>query len=112
MIEDKTIKLGYGTIVISGNEISKTLTFTSIAIPIALGETDVSDCVAIDSVSFDYGVDFYTLERELNLVTAENCYINFRGHILDFSNFSPKSVNTLKMILNALIYGDIRCLAC
>lgn len=115
MIIEKTIKFGYGTVLIGSCSLSKLMTFQHIQPPKPIGDlkdVDLSDVIVLEEVEFEYQSDMRTLRTELDSLPEENLFLEFRGYILDFSNYNEESVNMLRRSLNQVINGWQLGLAC
>lgn len=111
MIKKREILFGYGTIAAHGNVVSKTLSFKSIQPPKEVGIEIKDHCGVLEEVLFKYGEDMKLLYGQVKSLTKENNQIEFRGYILDFSNFNEKSVAVVRKAISNVIYGWQMCLA-
>ena len=96
MIIGNTIKFGYGDVVIHTNRTGY-IKFTNIKPPLECGTSITSD------MSIEYGISITIYEDEIlelyNLVKAvseDNAIVEYKGYILDFSNYNEKSVEIVK----------------
>lgn len=111
MIKENRIIFGYGTVMIGSNH--GILSFTWIKPPKEIGDpVNVDEVECIAELTFDFKEDFLKLKTDISKINSENSIINFRGCVLDFSNYNEKSVEALKIHLSVVINNMIICLAC
>lgn len=116
MIIQKTVKFGYGTILVGANRDSRELTLEYVEPPVAVGtkvrKEDLVGSVSHGKISFKYGKDMRTLQEDLKQVSAENPLVQFREYTFDFTNFNPSSVKSVQDMLIKAIMGNTLPLAC
>ena len=116
MIENNTIKFGYGTILIGSNQLTRTVLLQHIAPPKEIGKDltkeDIADIVVINEIEFKYERDMNEFYNELIKINENNTQLEFRGYKLDFSKYNEGSVKTLKQAVKRTISGCTIALAC
>lgn len=114
MITNKIIKFGYGTVLTTGNELSRVLFFQHIAPPKVIGEIikDSDSYSVIGTLKFEYSDDMKILFENLNNIHEFNFLINFRDYTLDFTNYNEKSIEVVKRAVSRVIIGFQLSLAC
>lgn len=115
MIEDNIIKFGYGTILVESNSFCKILIIKHIQPPVEIGnyltEKEEKDLELIQNIEFRYATDMKILYQQLLELEQYNYRLLFRGYVLDFTNYNPKSVDVFKKGLKKVIDGWIMALA-
>lgn len=111
MIRENRIIFGYGS-VLTGRD--GALTFEYIQPSAIVGESvKISEYEVLDRVRITVDRDFFVLRDRLKELTPSESNIEFRGYILDFSNFNLKSIEIVLKAVNSLIFEYYnRSLAC
>lgn len=116
MFVDNMILFGYGTVSVGVNVDFRELTLEYTKPPSPVGTKITNEEYKAKSkhgkVVFKYGKDMKELLEDLKQVTAENPIIEFREHVLDFSNFNHKSVIIVREKLIKAMTGNTLILAC
>lgn len=110
MIIGNVIKLGYGDVVVSSCGLGY-MDFTNIKPPLEIGSTIRKD------IDIEYGLrikiyedndwELYDLIKTVNI---NNRIVEYKGYVLDFSNYNEESVRIVKD--KAYNTVNIRALAC
>lgn len=114
-IENKII-FGKGTIAVSSDTTFRSLILEYLEPPSPVGSEITKDeyekKTTLGKKIFTYRDDMNDLMNELKEVSSENPIIEFRGYLLDFSNFNPDSVRIVKEHLKKAIMGNPLTWAC
>lgn len=118
MIEGKTIKFGYGDIIVSSRACSASLVFTYVKPPFEIGysltEEDYHNSELLDSIEIKF-LDLNKASKFKSLldnIDEKNTIIEFDNYIFDFSNYNKESVNVVKRGHERLITSLLMCYAC
>ncbi|PAD70669.1 hypothetical protein CHH83_02365 [Bacillus sp. 7586-K] len=115
MIQNKVLKFGYGTIVVTSSDFFRTVEFKYIHPPKPIGEIkekDLNEIVILDKVVFKYDSDMNLFYKELLNVTPENSILNFRGYTFDFTNYNEESLKVVIKGFKTAVMGFLLALAC
>lgn len=114
MFKDKTIKFGYGTVLVNSDEYFREVTLKYIKPPKEVGEIilDNKSFTVLDEIVFEFGKDMLLFYEELKQITPENTVLEFRGYKFDFSNYNEKSVEVVLRGFKRAIQGFLLALAC
>ena len=114
MIENKVLKFGYGSIMVGQCDFTRTLKLSHIIPPLEVGQSvKESDNVTIlETIEFKFENDMVDLLLKLTEIEEGSKQVEFRGYLLDFTNYNVESVNVLKKALNTVIRGWQLSLAC
>lgn len=112
MIIDNRICFGYGDIATGVSFSSLTLTYfkppQEIGSKVSINAEVLAPTINIH-LSYD---ECNELLVQLDLITKENCTIEIKDYILDFSNFNQGSVDVVKKKVTALRSNLSFCYAC
>jgi hypothetical protein len=98
MILDKTIKFGYGSILVGYK--NGFVTLEHIKPPKEIGKSllsqDVTDIVTINKVKFQCDLDMFSLIKKLDGINEQSLKLEFRGYVFDFTKYNPKSLEAVR----------------
>lgn len=114
MIEEKTktIKFGYGDILVGVNRYIPRMSFTSIKPPVEVGTTvsyndeDIEICGRVEILEYHIH-DLYNLFCTVN---EDNKIVKYKDWTFDFTNYNEKSVEVVKKKAYQTLYT--LCCAC
>lgn len=99
MIEENTIKFGYGDIVVTSDVLCGTITFNYVKPAYEVGDkvnmTTSKDMVVVSKITLieDKPFEFSKLIKN---VTVENTLVQYKGYVFDFSRYNEKSVEIVR----------------
>ena len=112
MIKGNIIEFGYGDVLVGACGCGY-VEFTNIKPPLKCGQTvypEMYDELEIGLTVKLYEDEVWDLYHLINTVNKENKIIEFKGYILDFSNYNKESVRVVSD--HAYKTVNIMCLAC
>ena len=114
--DNKTLYFGYGDICVGSNALS--LRFREFEPPLEVG-TWFEDGIEVNWLSepFYIPIEYYeeaeALEKLLdNMDGKDNFQFDFKGWRFNFSLWNPKSVEVIRLHLNAIKSNLLMCIAC
>lgn len=114
MIIDKTIKFGYGSILV-GCE-NGYVVIRHIEPPKEIGDNvkkeEVSELTILQTKRFSPNMDMIGFLKKLDKVSKEHPTIVYRGCTFDFSNYNPKSIESVRPAFKVALNSFISTLAC
>lgn len=96
MIKGDRIMFGYGDVAVASSKIMSYIEFVNIKPPQEIG-------ICLDVVEgIEYGLcvrlkedNSFDLYKLIKTVTEENNIVEFKGYVLDFSNYNSKSIDVV-----------------
>jgi hypothetical protein len=114
MILDKTIKFGYGSILV-GCE-NGYVVIRHIEPPKEIGDSikkeEVSELTILHTKRFSPDMDMIGFLKNLDKVSKEYPTTVYRGYTFDFSNFNPKSIDSVRPAFKVALSSYMSTLAC
>ncbi len=111
MIIGNKIKFGHGDVAVMGDSLLERITFASMKPPLECGSRITSDMdVEFNEkiiINGDGTLDLYNLIKTVN---KNNTIVEYKGYVLDFSNYNEKSVEiVLKHSHNMINWMALAC---
>ena len=96
MIKGNVIKFGYGDVAVYSCGMGY-VSFTNIEPPVECGQAITKDMGITYGLSIKiYEDDLHDLYRLIRTVSENNRVVEYKGYVLDFTNYNQKSVDVVK----------------